>query len=438
MRPGLFGLQNWFNGQGEKTSLQLKYKALSKMRFSEFVNGKYFPVLIAFGFFILTFSIYSATGPRFPTPYNYFTWLADAFLHGRLGLTKTTRYLGELIPVNGKLYVIYPPMPAILLMPFVAIWGPAFNQTLGSVFFASVNVSLFYLLVRRLTRNVEIQIWMTLLFGFSTIHWYIASVGSAWYFAHIVSFLFLILAIYETFTRRRPFWIGLLIGASYWSRLTTILSLPFFIIMLSDMWLIKSEENLILRRVNLKPLVQLGLGVGIFVLLDFTYNFLRFHTPFDVAYFMSGIDTPSHEPWLNKGPFSLSYIRYHLSIILAKPPVFIKEPPYVVPSLAGMSIWITTPAFIYALFAGIRNRVALACWSGIIPIALVLFTKNGTGWTQFGYRYAMDFYPFLLLLTIKGIGDEIRWHHKVLICLGILVNLWGVLWINEFRWFRWW
>jgi hypothetical protein len=46
----------------------------------------------------------------------------------------------------------------------------------------------------------------------------------------------------------------------------------------------------------------------------------------------------------------------------------------------------------------------------------------------------MDFYPFLFLLTVKGIGDEIRWDHKVLIVAGILINLWGVLWINKFGW----
>ncbi|MER3445510.1 MAG: hypothetical protein C4291_01135 [Candidatus Dadabacteria bacterium] len=102
-----------------------------------------------------------------------------------------------------------------------------------------------------------------------------------------------------------------------------------------------------------------------------------------------------------------------------------------------MSIWITTPAFIYALFADIKSKITLACWSGIIPIAFLLFTKNGTGWTQFGYRYAMDFYPFLLLLTVNGIGDRIMWHHRLAICIGILVNLWGVLWINKFEWFRW-
>jgi len=106
--------------------------------------------------------------------------------------------------------------------------------------------------------------------------------------------------------------------------------------------------------------------------------------------------------------------------------------------MQGLSVLVTTPAFIYSIFAGIRNRLAFACWSAIIPIALLIFTKAGTGWTQFGYRYAMDFYPFLILLTLRGIGSTLRWHHKLLICLGILTNTWGVLWINKFHWFDWW
>jgi hypothetical protein len=404
------------------------------IRFPTFMNDKRFPLLLALGFFLFTFLVYYLTRLKPSTSFNYFVWLADAFLHGRLYLTEPPSRLTELIPVNGKFYVVYPPMPAVILMPFVFFWGTNFSQTLGSVIFGSVNVSLFYLLTRRLTKDSRIQIWMTLLFGFGTIHWYLASSGSAWYFAHVTSFLFLTFAIHETLSGGRPFLVGLFLGASYWARLSTILSFPFFLVMLSDKWLLESNDGSTLKRINSKPLVHFGLGVGVFVLLNFAYNFLRFGTPFDIAYSMLKI---THQPWFKEGLFSLSYIPYHLSVLFAKLPVFTWEPPYVVPSLQGMSILITTPATVYVILAGIKNRITLACWLGIIPVALLIFTKSGTGWTQFGYRYAMDFYPFLLLLILKGIGSEIRWHHKLLISLGILVNLWGVLWVYEFGWFMW-
>ncbi|MGE5446419.1 MAG: hypothetical protein ACM3SR_17790 [Ignavibacteriales bacterium] len=349
-------------------------------------------------------------------------------------------WLNELLPINGRFYVIYPPMPAILLLPQVAVSGLKANQTLASVFWGSLNVSLFYLLMRQLTNNKGLQLWMAILFGFGTIHWYLASIGKAWFFAHITSFLFLILAIYETFTKRRPFLIGLLTGASYWSRLPTILSLPFFLIMLSDKWLKKSNNSSSLRRINFIPLLKLGFGVGIFVILNFAYNYLRFGTPFDIAYPIQAKAEPLFYP---KGLFSISYIPQHLWIFFLKPPVFTSKPPYVVPSLMGMSILISTPAFIYSIFAG-RNKLALACWSAIIPIALLEFTHGGVGWMQFGYRFAVDFYPFLLILTALGMNSASRtdsnltWEHKLLICLSILVNLWGVLWINKFGWASLW
>ncbi len=399
-------------------------------------------IFIAIFFFILTFIVYYFTGEGKPTPYHYFVPLADAFLHGRLHVLTRPPWLNELIPVDGKFYVIYPPMPAILLIPQVLISGLKANQTLASVFWGSVNVSLVYLLMRRLVDNRKLQIWLTFLFGFGTIHWYLASIGKAWFFAHVVSFLFLTLAVYETFGKRRPYLIGLLLGASYWSRLPTILTLPFFIVMLSDKWIRKKEENvLIFRRINLIPLLELGCGVGVFIVLNLIYNYLRFGTPFDIAYSIQA----KEEPWFYpKGLFHISYIPKHLWIFFLKPPVFMSKPPYVVPSLMGMSILITTPAFIYSVFSG-RNKVTLACWLAIIPVALVAFMHGGVGWIQFGYRFAMDFYPFLLVLTALGMKSTIRadskdlsWEHKLLICLSILVNLWGVLWINKFGWVKLW
>jgi hypothetical protein len=411
------------------------------MKLSKLADSKYIPIYVAVAIFAVTFLIYYSTSPgdaavKFTKRdyYNYFVWLADAFLNGRFHLEEALPNLRELVTFNGKFYIIYPPMPAILLIPFVAIWGTSFSQDLASLIIGSANVSLIYLIMRRLTHDSRIQIWITLLFGFSTVNWWLATMNGPWYFAHVTSFLFLSLAIYETFTNQRLFLIGLLIGASYWTRLNTILCLPFFMIMLSDKWLLESAKDSMLKRIDLKPLVQLGLGVGIFVLLNFSYNFLRFGTPFDIAYTL--LETPN--PFFTEGAFSLSYIPAHLYVLFVKGPVVMNESPYIVPSVWGMSILITTPAIIYSIFGGIRNKLSLACWLGILPVALLLFVKGGTGWPQFGYRYAMDFLPFWILLTFKGIGSEVRWDHKTLLCMGIICNIWGVIFINKFAWFEWW
>ena len=88
----------------------------------------------------------------------------------------------------------------------------------------------------------------------------------------------------------------------------------------------------------------------------------------------------------------------------------------------------------YGLYAGLKgNRLVLACWLAIIPMALVHFTVGVTGWPQFGYRYQLDYAPFLFLLTWEGMGNRLKWHHVVLITIGIAINLCGVLWINKFE-----
>lgn len=400
---------------------------------------KKYPHLVTAALFCISgLLVYYLTQPRIFDYFNYFSYLADAFLHGRLYLADPPTHFEELIVAGGKHYAIYPPMPAIVLMPFVAILGVSFNHVFVSLLMGGINISIVYLIMREMTKNEEIRFWMTVLFGFGTIHWYVATVGSVWYFAQITATTFLLLAVYVTFTSRRPFLIGLLLGASYWSRLPTILSLPFFLIMLSDSWFLARGKEGLLGRIRFRPILLLGAGVGVFILLNCAYNYFRFETPIDVAYVKHSIYPAKKNisPWFNKGLFDLSYIPYHLRVFLLEPPVFINNWPYVIPSKIGLSVLITTPAFIFALFAGMKNKLTIACWSAIVPTAFLLFIKSGTGWTQFGYRYALDFYPFLLLLTLKGIGEELKWYHKALIIAGVLVNLWGVLFINKFEWFK--
>jgi len=75
----------------------------------------------------------------------------------------------------------------------------------------------------------------------------------------------------------------------------------------------------------------------------------------------------------------------------------------------------------------------MACWAAIIPTLLVIFSFAFVGYAQFGYRYSLDFTPFLWLLVAYVIGNGMRWHHWALIGISIGVNLWGVMWIYQFQ-----
>ena len=58
------------------------------------------------------------------TPWNHFALLADAWRHGRLDLGgPPPAYTGnnDFSRVGGKWFVVFPPFPALLLLPLVAL-----------------------------------------------------------------------------------------------------------------------------------------------------------------------------------------------------------------------------------------------------------------------------------------------------------------------------
>ncbi len=385
--------------------------------------------------FVVAFLVYWATGEGHATYYNYYVRLADAFLHGRLYLLDNPSWLNELIPFANGYYVVYPPLPAVIMTPLVALFGVDLNQTLVSLFFGSFTVVVAYFVARSVHKS-ELKeeklsssscLWAAVLFGFSTIFWWLTSVGSVWLIAQVMATFFMLLAIYEAFSKKRPLLMGLFVGASFWCRLPTILGIFFFAGLIISRQA-SSDWKLKLRS-SLPSLVKLAVGAGVFVLLNFVYNYARFGTFFDQGYWL--IPGILDEPWFSKGLFNLAYIGDNLVPFLTGLPRISLDPFSVIFPMTGLAIWFTTPAFIFALKSKLRDSVTFWSWVSIVSIALVIFTKGLSGW-GFGYRYAVDFYPFLFLLTLKGIGNQLKWYHKGLIIIGIIVNFVGTVGVNRF------
>jgi hypothetical protein len=398
-------------------------------------NKKTVAILIAL--FLAAFTIYWVTGEGHATYYNYYVRLADAFLHGRLYLLENPSWLNELIPNPSGIgyYVVYPPFPAVLMAPLVAIFGLDLNQTLFGLFFAAATIPMAYLVAKDVIRKKKIDtkvsrkvyVWFAVLFGFGTLFWYLASLGSVWLIAQVISAFFLFWALHEFFNKNRPLLVGLLVGASFWCRLPTALAIFFFALL--AVWQQNPVDIKGKIKSSLPYLGKLAVGMGFFVLLNFIYNYVRFGSIFDVGYWM--IPGILDEPWFSKGFFSFYYITDNLVPFLTGLPIVTSTAPYLQFPMTGLAIWVTTPAFIFALKSKLKDATTISAWIATISIALIIFTKGLSGW-GFGYRYAMDFYPLLFLLTVQGMGSNLRWYHKLLIIAGIVVNAWGVIAINKF------
>jgi hypothetical protein len=108
-----------------------------------------------------------------------------------------------------------------------------------------------------------------------------------------------------------------------------------------------------------------------------------------------------------------------------------------VPDPLGMSLLLTSPAWLLALVALRRPRSDLVTGSALAigAIAIVDLMHFSQGWVQFGYRFSNDWAPFGLVLVTIGLDRVgLRRGALALIALSVVVNLWGVAWAEVFGW----
>ncbi len=375
--------------------------------------------------FIITLLVYSISSRGEGAGWNHFVVLADAFLHGHLFVANI---LTELAPWGGHYFVVYPPMPAILLLPFVAVFGSTFYQPTLSILLGAVNVALAYKVLMKLFKDQKLVYWISILYAFGTIQWYHAEVGSSWYVAHIVALFFLWLSLLEIVTKQRLFLIGLFIGAAYLARLPTILALIFVPIFLREKFL---DGNSV-KQVKIKNIFIFILGLLPALIFNSLYNFLRFGRFDDFAYslYLQSQSLAIKQLVFPHGFFSLYYIPDRIKDIFFSFPVFTAHPPFIIPSLYAMALYIVTPAFFLIIFASFRKRLVYSALIAVLIVSIPSLMKGGNGFTQFGFRYSLDFLPFLLILTASGLTNRFNFYPKLLIVLSILVNLWGVIMIS--------
>ncbi len=103
----------------------------------------------------------------------HFVYQAEAFLHGQLHLRVPPPNDNDWIVYGGKHYVSFPPVPAVLMMPLVALFGLKFNDVLFTIPFAALNVMLMFMVLELLRRENfsslgrRENLWLTALFGFT-------------------------------------------------------------------------------------------------------------------------------------------------------------------------------------------------------------------------------------------------------------------------------
>ncbi len=442
--------------------------------------------------------------------YDHFVWQAAAFLEGQAAIRYPVEAAGDLLgnarfqdvlPIatsNGvaRGLLPFPPLPALVLLPFVAAWGLSVNDQAVFMVLAAIDVAICWWAIGRLPVSFVVRLGTTVFFAFGTVFWYTAQISTTWYQAHIVAVGLTFLAIgivlgadpesaedelddVDDVTdepideaaleapegRRfrlepRQFVAGLLFGLATTARLTVVFGAPFFAF-------VGPGDS---RRRTLSA----GLGAGIPVLVLLLYNVLTtgqvFHPAYDHLYRLESVGYPSlgyHPDWGAEDP---RYLPQNLGIALFGTPdlapsvlpqstavhltpvcvnpsdergLFDVSCPLAVPRDTGMSVILSSPAYLLAipiLRRYGRSRLVTGAVLAVGFIALVNLMHFSQGWVQFGYRFSNDAAPFALVLVALGferLSVRYRWGMlaaMTLVVLSLAINLWGVVWSRLLAW----
>ena len=446
---------------------------------------------------LAAFAIYSIT--RIDRYYDHFVWQAAAFLEGQAAIRYPVGsgelgvgnwYFQDVLPVAPaggaeRGLIPFPPLPALVLLPFVAVFGLGADDQAIFTALAAVDVAICWWMTGRLGVGALARLATTVFFAFGTVFWYGAQQTTTWYQAHIVAVGLTMLAVGlavgwddssgvgdgrgRSFDRR-AFGIGLLVGLATTARLTMILALPFFaLIGPGGGWRLRGWSA--------------GLGAAIPLGLLLAYNVATtghvFHPAYDHLYRLEArayVGLGYHTDWSAEDP---RYVPQNLGIMLFTGPnllpdrlrdtlgtmdrplctdagasrgLFDVRCPLAVPRDIGMSVLLTSPAFLLAIPAygdSRRRRLVLAATSAIALVSVANLMHFSQGWVQFGYRFSNDIVPFALVLVALGIdrlaagrrsadggNDRVdrdrpapRWAVPLaigLVVASVAINAWGV------------
>lgn len=399
-------------------------------------------VAVACGIFLAVFVVYYGV---FPHPVvgtdheqKQFVVLAQSFLDGRVDMGQAPEWQTDMVVRENGKFLYNPPAPAFLLLPFVSIWGTGFSQAYFSMALGAVNVVLFWVLLRTLKCRGSTQLLLVPFFAFGTVHFSAATIGSVWFYSHVAAVFYLFIAVIAVLRRWPAVIPGLFLGLAFLSRFQTVLAAPFFL------YLLFFDRQ--------RPILNVALfcaGLAPAIAFALWYNDVRFGSPFDsgyadlYSYYIYGGQSDSYSfyrPLFPGSPhfrlFDIRNIPLHLYTIFLMPPQYVPRDWSVFrPSPYGLSVLLQSPAFIYAALVKRRTVLKPLCWIAIGLIAIPIVTYYSQGWVQFGYRFLLDFAPFLLILTALGFEDTRSTKWKVLLVgVSIVANLWGKYWVSEFGW----
>ena len=373
---------------------------------------------------LASFGLYWWVGPV-QTNTDAFIPLANAMLHGSVSLDAGYYTWIELALYRGGWFVPYPPIPAIVLLPFVVVFGQTFDTNLTAAIAGAIGVWLMWGLLRQLGLRLATAFALTVAWAIGSEVFWASAVGGTHLFAEILGATLLLAVLRLALVRRAPVLAGLLLGAAVGCRLPLVFALPLVVALY-----VRLPTRI--RRPSAAQLycvAEIGMGLAVPALFIAVYNFARFRSPFEFGYgLITSRDGHSvlEEADYAQGIVSISYVPRGLYAMLLKPWDIVGEFPWLHPTWAGQAVTFTTPLLGWLARARFRDPLVAYALVSAALILLVDLVHGGTGYAQFGYRFIVDALPVLWLVLGTVFRDGIGRWARVAAALGIAAFAYGM------------
>ena len=164
------------------------------------------------------------------------------------------------------------------------------------------------------------------------------------------------------------------------------------------------------------------------------YNYARFGEALEFGH--RYLEVRQQHQMETIGMFSFDYLSRNLAVAFTLLPEFQSKAPYVSISGHGLAMWFTTPLLFWVLWPKRKNPLHRPLWITVALVAIPTLLYQNSGWFQFGYRFSLDYLPFLILLIAVG-GRPLGRAARGLILAGIIINLFGaVTFARDYEYYR--
>ena len=320
------------------------------------------------------------------SPIDQHTRQAMAWLAGRIDLKDAPDYL-EIAPYGGRFFDSFPPVPSLVEVPLVLVFGEKTpNALFGIYFFWLLALASQLVILRRCGWDEGSAVLASLAFVFGTNLYATCVRANVWAYGQSLGYCLAVIGLlFVTENRARTHFAG----AGYFFLALAVGCRPLLALLFP---LFVALDHRTSGRTLARALRSTVLWAGPVALALASYNYARFSSPLEFGH--------NHLAWakaLPEGIFSFSHVPWNAAQAFLRLPELHPEWPYLRFDTAGTAFFFNNAIFVVGLVGLFRARVdpwiRSSAAFALLTIGLGVLCYEGKGNTQFGFRYVIDLLP---------------------------------------------